>query len=433
MVGLLADPGVCTIVANRLVSELPAALSRWISDQVSWRVRVRSEAVALDADGEIPLADEAREIKPREGWDVLVCLTDLPQRAGTRPLIGCYSFTHGAAQVSLPANGWLRLVHTARDTVVRLVDEVSGEALDSDRMARDPYKFPRRPTELISPIRYVPSRQEGLDACLALVGARGKARLLLGMVRTNRPWRLVPGLSSATAAASAGGAFGIFFSNVWNLADSLSSMRLGLINVFAVTAMVVWLILYNNLWERPPGRGPRKLAVLYNVATVVTLSIGVACMYLVLFAVLLLGSVAVISGEYLQSTLGHPVGLGDYVSLVWLSSSMGTLAGALGSGLESEDAVRRATYSRREQERHSRRRREETGEEPEAEPAEEAAAGEAAADETAAGEAATAYTAAGEAGTGEAAAEDKPSEESSADAASGPESADVREGRDPAR
>lgn len=362
VVGLVADPGLSTKIANRLTAELPEALSQQVSDQVAWCVRISGAAIALDEDGEIPLVESAGETMPREGWDVMVCLTDLPQRVHTSPLIGCYSSVHGAAQVSLPANGWLRLRHAVRDTIVRLVDEISGESLDADRMARDPYTFPRRPTELISPVRYVPSMREGIDACLTLTGARGKMRLLFGMVRTNRPWRLVPGLSSATAAAAAGGAFGIFFSNVWHLADALSSTRLALINVFVVSAMVIWLILYNGLWERTIGRGPRdprRLAALYNAATVLTLFLGVACMYVVLFGIILLGALAVISGEYLQSTLGHPVGLGDYASLVWLSSSMGTLAGALGSGLESEDAVRRATYSKRERDRRTRRRDEE--------------------------------------------------------------------------
>jgi hypothetical protein len=74
----------------------------------------------------------------------------------------------------------------------------------------------------------------------------------------------------------------------------------------------------------------------------------------------------VIDAGYLETVLGHPAGVGDYISLTWLSTSMGTVAGALGSSVESEEAVRRATYGRRELERQAR-----TGEErdPEAEQA----------------------------------------------------------------
>lgn len=123
--------------------------------------------------------------------------------------------------------------------------------------------------------------------------------------------------------------------------------------------MVAWLIIYNDLWSRPSMQPARQQAMLYNASTVLTLALGVICMYTVLFGIILLGTVAVISANYLQSILGHPVSLLHYAKLVWLSSSMDAIAGALGSGLESEDAVRRATYSRREQERQARRREEE--------------------------------------------------------------------------
>lgn len=357
VVGLVADPGLCTTIAGRLADELPEVLSWRLNGRVSWEIRVVSEAVPLDANGDVPLIEYARGKIPEQGWDLMVCLTDLPRREGTRPIIAEASAAYGAAQISLPALGWLRLRQNVRDTLVHLIGEMTGEASRPDRVVGDARRpFPRRPTELVSPVRRMPSIQRGIDVYLGLVGARGKLRLLLGMVRTNRPWRLVPGLSRATATAAAGGAFGIFFTNVWSLADAMSFQRLALINVFVVAAMVIWLIVYNSLWERPAGQLARKLATVYNSATVLTLAVGVVCMYVVLFGIILLGAVAVISDGYLQAVLGHPVGLVDYASLVWLSSSMGTLAGALGSGLENEDAVRRAAYSRREQQRHAIRR-----------------------------------------------------------------------------
>jgi hypothetical protein len=46
------------------------------------------------------------------------------------------------------------------------------------------------------------------------------------MVRANRPWRLVPGLSKALAAALATGAVATVNSTVWSLAASLSTPRL---------------------------------------------------------------------------------------------------------------------------------------------------------------------------------------------------------------
>jgi hypothetical protein len=44
----------------------------------------------------------------------------------------------------------------------------------------------------------------------------------------------------------------------------------------------------------------------------------------------------------------HPVGAGEYLRLAWLASSLATVGGALGSGLESDAVVRTATYGSRE-------------------------------------------------------------------------------------
>jgi hypothetical protein len=192
---------------------------------------------------------------------------------------------------------------------------------------------------------------------LVLTGARGKARLLFGMVRNNRPWRLVPHLKSAVAGAAAGSAFGLFYGSLWKIADALSPARLAVINVFAVAIMAAWLIVYNNLWERPAEQADRQKAVLYNAATVATVSLGVWCAYTLLFMLTVAAAGVAVDAGLLQSEVGHPVNWADYALIAWMASSVGIVAGALGSSFESDDAVHQATYSRREQERQARRRK----------------------------------------------------------------------------
>jgi hypothetical protein len=80
-------------------------------------------------------------------------------------------------------------------------------------------------------------------------------------------------------------------------------------------------------------------------------------MYAILFVLALIAAVVLIDSGYFAQTLGHPVGLGSYLNLVWLCSSVGIVAGALGSSLEDEETVRKATYSRRERERQERNQR----------------------------------------------------------------------------
>ncbi|WP_433446274.1 hypothetical protein ACQPXS_01850 [Streptomyces sp. CA-142005] len=108
-------------------------------------------------------------------------------------------------------------------------------------------------------VRGIATGEDGIDASLALVGLRGRLRLLLGMVRANRPWRLVPHMASATAAAAATAAFGLFYSRIWSMADELPPARLTLIMSLAIGVMVAWPLLHHHLWDtaarrRPSGR-----------------------------------------------------------------------------------------------------------------------------------------------------------------------------------
>jgi hypothetical protein len=370
-VGLVADPGRPAKVAGALAGELAEALAANVSGAARWRVEVVREALPLDETGIVPIVELGAERRDRNGWDLVVYLTDLPRRSGTQPVVADISSGHAVALVSLPAVGWVRLRPHVRDTLVYVIRRLVGTQPGVLRDTRTVYAgddsaeaaerrrrvLPRRPTELVSLVRETRSFQPGIDVSLVLVGMRGRVRLLFGMVRDNQPWLLVPHLSRATAAAAATAAFGIFYSTIWSLAESLPSWRLGLIAALAIGAMAGWLLVYNHLWDPPAGHHTPAETALYNIATVVTLLLGVTCMYVVLYALALAAAAAVIDANYLESVVSHRVGIGDYATLVWLASSMGIVAGALGSSLDTEEAIRRATYSRREQERQARARR----------------------------------------------------------------------------
>jgi hypothetical protein len=54
-----------------------------------------------------------------------------------------------------------------------------------------------------------------------------------------------------------------------------------------------------------------------------------------------------VPAHLLEENIGHAVRVGDYMKLVWLVSALATLGGALGAGLESDEAVRAAAYTYR--------------------------------------------------------------------------------------
>ena len=247
----------------------------------------------------------------------------------------------------------------ARDAVIRLVDGLVGESLETGHgVAGRRVRVGRRLAELAAPIRAVEAPDvDDVDLRFVAAVVRGNLRLLTGMIRANRPWRLIVRLSRALAAAAAAVALALVTSDLWKLSDALDWIRLLALMVLSVGATVLWLIVSHRLWERPRARASREQTVLFNVATTLTLLLGAVFLYAALFAMTLLGALLVIDSGVMAQALGHDADIGDYAALAWMASSLGTIAGGLGAGLESDEAVREAAYgyrAERTSERESR-------------------------------------------------------------------------------
>lgn len=361
VLGLIADPGLPTELAQRLTRELPSELARHGDGR--WQVRICDEPIALDQQGALPMLAIGRRACTRQSTDAVVLITDLPRRAGADPVVADAGTADRVGLVSIPALGALDQYRRCRDTIVRLVTRHLYPAEDRASVGEQAPAGSAGSLTRIDPDQDTTERNQEsgsagvepeVDVRLALTGMRGRLRLLGGMVRANRPWRLVPSLAPALAAAAAGAAFGIFYSNIWQLATALGTGRQVVVMLLALVAMTVWLIANNGLWESRRNRSLREEMVLSNLSTVLTVVCGVVIMFVLLFLLTLLAAALVIPPDYLDSTLMQPSGIGDYVMIAWLSTSMGTVAGALGSGFADESAVRQAAYSRREQERRTR-------------------------------------------------------------------------------
>ena len=160
------------------------------------------------------------------------------------------------------------------------------------------------------------------------------------MVLANRPWRLVRDLSKVLVATLATAGFFVINSNGWSAADQLQWWRLLIIAAVALGGLGVWLVVAHSLWERSEDSDYPALTRRINVATVLTLLLGLLFGYVVLYLVVLAAMAVVAPAGLMESTLGHPVGLGDYAAASWLAASLATVAGAIGSGLESDEDVR---------------------------------------------------------------------------------------------
>jgi hypothetical protein len=353
--GLIPAPDIPEKIAQELASELPDLLSSRVDGGVSWDVAVVVDPLT-GTDREAPeILEECRQKMLSEGWDLAICLTDLPVYRDGRLVAADVSSERGVAGLSLPAMGALRLPQRSREATLRLAQELYEKVHEPEADAT--LKRSPRSTGFVGPFRRVDPPDEDMaamdvDARFAATGPLGHIGLWSGMVLANRPWRMLPAFKGAIAAAFATGAYVLAISSMWLLADAVGFWRLLLLMVTAIVAMVVWIIIAHHLWERPEDRERREWASLYNGVSVLTISAAVLLAYAILFLLLFVAAWVFVPGGYFQSTLKHPVGFGEYLTLSWLGASLATVAGALGASLEDEERVRAASYGYRQRRRH---------------------------------------------------------------------------------
>ena len=344
MVGLLASPGPASEltesllpdIADRLAAQLPGA---------RWKVEFVSDRLVEPPTDLSSLISAGRRMLLARGWQLVVCVTDLPLQTARRPVIAHVSPTHGVAVLSMPALGPVAVRKRAAEAIVRLIGHMLGDiapASDPARGRRRPLAgaVTRRMTELGRRIEHGEH-----DVGFAARVFTGNVWLLLGMLRANRPWRLALRLIRALAAAVAAGVFALVTSDIWRLAYYLGPVRLTVITAGSVAATCVTIVIATGLWERSPHPGAREQVILFNIVTAATVGIGVAVLYLALFAAMLVAALLLIPRDLLSMQLGHPAGVADQIRLAWLATSIATLGGGLGAALESHEAVREAAYT----------------------------------------------------------------------------------------
>ena len=329
---LIADPGAPAAIADRLSESLSAALTDGSADD-KWAVSVRRHAYPIDEHTGIP--EVVDTVEPGgESEDIVIYLTDLPRRRGTTPVIADISVPNRFGVISIPGLGGAFIDRRVKGLARTVVAEVTPQSKEQP-----------------SPVKRLTRIEDDDVVRYVAPSAMSRLRLLAGMVYANRPWRLVTGMSKVMMAAFATGAVSLAYPTIWQLAVSMGPWRLGAATILASVAMISWLILEHDLWERPHSPDERERAVLYNASTVVTLTIGVIVFHAAVFLLLLVTAWWTLPPQLVSENIGQPVEFSTLLLIAWLVAAVATLGGALGSGMEDDEAVRAATYGARQRQR----------------------------------------------------------------------------------
>lgn len=357
VVGLVAAPGLPFELAKTLAQRLSAVMQ--VPDSpVRWEFVVRPEPLVGTASIDVDLVQLARERMLSEEWHFAICLTDLPLRVRRRPVTAFASRALGVGVVSVPAFGAVDLEDRVLQAVLYLLGELdpSDAARHARQAAQGRTQFRSwRLRRLESPVGS-PDIAEQDNVRFVTATAVGNIRLLLGMVRANRPWRLIIGLSRVLVAAAGTAVFGLASPPTWWIADAMSWPRLLAVGLVSAAVICIALIAGHGLWERPQDPAARERVTLVNLATTLTVALGVVTLLAALLVVTTLADTAVLLEAVLVRELHHTPDFGVYIRIAWLVSALAIIGGAMGAALETDLTVREAAYGYRAAEDPHRRR-----------------------------------------------------------------------------
>ncbi|GAA1165030.1 hypothetical protein [Nesterenkonia sandarakina] len=332
-----SDPGRTSLLVRQMLKQPPRGRNaHWARGA---EVTQEQVLIPLREDATLDL-DVAKQWAREAEADMTVIITEIPRMAGERPKTAELHFSDRLAIVSLPALGPVFIMHSLRRELYRVVTALLNQSVDAAREYGGYYAHVEE--------------QKGDDTFFISPGMLfpGRLWMTLGMVAANEPLWSLPKLSGVFAAAAATGAFGIFFTTIWEMANFLPHWRLAIVSLAAVGIVSAWLIISNRLWDRSAAVGGAREAAMYNISTVVSLLTSVAALYFGLFISILVVGLLLIEPGFMAQILGEGTGFMNYVEIAWLSASLGTFAGAIGANFDDTVELKNLTQGSRELQRY---------------------------------------------------------------------------------
>lgn len=319
-----------------------AALATLLEDAypgLTWDVVVLREELGDEDDDALDLLEITRDRMLDEDWDIAVGVT-----AGTLQL-GRHTRTEQVSPVH--AAGVLSLAHLEEPpvhAVARVVGEILGIDPDDDApSAADRRSAARWARQLADDVEH--RERENPLAYAARVTGRNM-RMLAGTVRANKPWTLAVSLTRSTSTALATGALTLTTTDLWMLSAEYNGVQMAVLGAVAVLAVTLSLIVGAHLWERPRRRAEREQVTLFNIATALTVLLGVIVLHVLLMLAALVGALLLVDANVFHDVTGDSATPLQYVKFAWFVGGLATIGSALGAGLEDDDAVRAAIFTR---------------------------------------------------------------------------------------
>lgn len=361
-IGLVAAPGVTEKIACRLKTELPELLTSHFSENHEWQIETIIDPLTGSAETVQKIFRKISDYQNNNEWQYTIGLTDLPIIRNGNAVAFDINSSNGASLISIPSYGWRPIKKRLQRSILGIIDAIDeynesnmkqaeGED-ESEQQLNAQFPF----SNLVTKTEYFEDTDSKHTLYYVSSNTKGSFRLISGMTFANNPFNMLKSLSNVVAIAFTTGAFGIVFTTMWNLSFVYSAWRMLFIMLVAILGMMVWIIVAHNLWESSKESNNKQITMLYNLTTTLTLTVSIVFYYLILFCLFLLASLVVLPPGYLGQTLqlNGPASFITYINLAWFATSISTVAGAIGAGLNNESQILESTYGYRQKQRYQK-------------------------------------------------------------------------------
>ncbi|KMU54754.1 hypothetical protein SHOMR3_0861 [Staphylococcus hominis] len=361
LIGLVVAPGVTEKLAQSLIDDIPNILSEQDNHQRDWKVDLVVDPLTGFAESVEEIFKKIQDYHNKRKWDYVVGITDLPMFYHQNVLALDINKKNGAAIFSYPAFGWRPVKNRFKHAIVTIINELHYSERehvgydDNNRVKKEINKqFPFSRIEKTE----VHLKETGNNHLRYLSNSRslGMIRLVSGMTFANNPLNMMASLSNIVAIAFTTGAFGLIFSTMWNMGLDFSVWRLFGISIMAILGMLVWIMVSHGLWESTKKAKHKRIVMLYNLTTIMTLFIAIVIYYMILYSLFLIAELVLLPPGFLGQQVGleGPASVQLYLSIPWFATSISTVAGAIGAGLLNDQLIKESTYGYRQKVRYEK-------------------------------------------------------------------------------
>lgn len=332
------------------------------SENHEWQIETIIDPLTGSAETVQKIFRKISDYQNNNEWQYTIGLTDLPIIRNGNAVAFDINSSNGASLISIPSYGWRPIKKRLQRSILGIIDAIDeynesnmkqaeGED-ESEQQLNAQFPF----SNLVTKTEYFEDTDSKHTLYYVSSNTKGSFRLISGMTFANNPFNMLKSLSNVVAIAFTTGAFGIVFTTMWNLSFVYSAWRMLLIMLVAILGMMVWIIVAHNLWESSKESNNKQITMLYNLTTTLTLTVSIVFYYLILFCLFLLASLVVLPPGYLGQTLqlNGPASFITYINLAWFATSISTVAGAIGAGLNNESQILESTYGYRQKQRYQK-------------------------------------------------------------------------------